>query len=872
MKKLEGHYDHKLIEKDLYECWLKEGCFNVRSQYKKAYSILIPPPNVTGNLHLGHALDNSIQDAIVRYQRLLSKDVLYLPGMDHAGIATQARVMGNLKSLGVDAKNISREDFLTKTWEWKDKYARDIHEQWKLLGLSLDYNYETFTLDDKMNKAVYKVFCDYFNRGLIYQGLRIINWDPVQQTALSNIEVIHKEVEGSFYYFKYMIEGSSDYLIIATTRPETMFADQCVVVNPKDERYLKYHHKNVINPVNNESIPIILDEYVDVSFGTGVMKCTPAHDMNDYKLGIKHNLKMPLCMNPDGTMNELALEMKGLDRFHCRGELVEKMEKLGALVKIEKIKHNVGFSERSDAIVEPYLSKQWFVKMKPLADQVIMAQKGKDKIKFYPRRFEKVFLTWMENIEDWCISRQLWWGHRIPAYYHKTTNRLLVSEIPPKDIENYDQDNDVFDTWFSSGLWPFATLGWPLETPELHKFFPNSALVTAYDIIFFWVSRMIFQSKELTGKKAFDHVVIHGLIRDSEGQKMSKSKGNGVDPRIIIDKHGTDSLRHYLLGASQMGQDINFSEDRIGESTRYFDKLFNVTRFVSIQLGDDFTPLPEKSYRNFDLNYIDSAILSRLNETIKRVKLHMNSYRLNLAIKELYNFVYDDFCSNYVEMSKVILQDDLILDTTKEKTKNTLYYVLKSILIMLSPFAPYVTETLYLSLPETLPSINFERFPKAIKPRSAIDQTLYLFNLQIIKEVRNIKSKYNLAPKEEVELLIQTDLTTDEVFTNSLLRFLNARTRVVKKDDEINQSGAILISLNYGQVYVKTRLTKSEITILIQKQIEFFKKEVMRGEGMLHNENFVARAPREKILEEEEKLKNNKTQLDNLNNELKSIQ
>lgn len=867
MKKLEGHYNHEVVEEGLYDTWNNNGYFKVKPNLSEKYSLFIPPPNVTGMLHLGHALDNSIQDAIIRYQRLLNKDVLYLPGMDHAGIATQARVMQNLKSQGVDTKIITRDEFLKKTWEWKDEYATNIHDQWKLLGLSLDYDFETFTLDPKMSKAVNRVFVDYYQKGLIYQGYRIINWDPVQQTALSNVEVIHQEIEGAFYYFKYYLENSNEYLLVATTRPETMFADKCLVINPKDKRYLKYHGKNVINPVNGEVLPILFDEYVDISFGTGVMKCTPAHDPNDYVLGLKYNLEMPICMNLDGTMKELALEFNHLDRFDCRTKLVEKMKKLGFLEKIEKVRHNVGFSERSNTIVEPYLSKQWFVKMRPLADKAIKLQQSANKIQFYPKRFEKTFLQWMENIEDWCISRQLWWGHQIPAYYHKETGELLVSEEPPVDIENYTQDPDVFDTWFSSGLWPFAPLGWPDQTKQLDRYFPNSTLVTGYDIIFFWVSRMITQSLQSTGKKPFDRVIIHGLVRDSQGQKMSKSRGNGIDPRDLIKKHGTDALRNYLLSAAQMGQDMNFNEEKVLESSRYFDKLFNATRYVEMQFEEGFNPLNEKVFPKQKFSYLDLAILTKLNSTIKKVKNHMNNYRLNLAIKELYNFVYDDFCSNYLEMSKIILQNENSSELAKTVTKNTLYYVLKDILIMLSPFAPFLSEHLYLTLPNVLDSINLETFPHGIKVQSGESLKLYDFNLQIIKEVRNLKSKYQISPKAEFPLDIYTDLGLPEEFINSLSRFLSAQVSVHSFESTNTDSEAILISTAFGRVYVKLPIDFTLIKAQLDQKIAQLQKEIVRSNQMLSNENFLKKAPAEKINEEKAKRAKYELELVNLEKE-----
>ncbi|NLI52069.1 MAG: valine--tRNA ligase, partial [Erysipelotrichaceae bacterium] len=589
--KLDTHYNHLKVEKGRYEHWKKSGYFKSGDTSKPKFSVVIPPPNVTGVLHLGHAWDNTFQDIIARYKKAQGFDVLYLPGMDHAGIATQARIDGRLRERGLSRYDLGREKFLEEAWKWKEEYASTIRSQWAKLGLMLDYDHERFTLDKGLNDAVKHTFVELYNRGYLYLGERIINWDPVFQTALSNIEVIHKDVEGSFYYFKYKLEGSDFYLSVATTRPETMFADVALVINPRDERYTKYLGKNFVNPVNNELIPLIADDYVDLEFGTGVMKCTPAHDANDFKIGERHNLSRPICLNKDATLNERGLELAGLDRFDAREKLVAKMKELDLLIKVEKIVHNVGHSERSDAIIEPYLSKQWFLRMDHFAKKSIEGQKGDDPIRFFPKRFNKTYLNWMEIAEDWCVSRQIWWGHRIPAYYHKETGEIVVSVTPPKDLENYRQDEDVLDTWFSSALWPFSTLDWPNTDSELFKrYYPTDVMVTGYDIIFFWVSRMIFMGLELTNEKPFKDVVIHGLIRDEQGRKMSKSLGNGVDPIEVIAKYGVDSLRYFLAGASTPGQDARYSEARIQASVNYLNKIWNAARFLLLNLPEDFKP------------------------------------------------------------------------------------------------------------------------------------------------------------------------------------------------------------------------------------------------------------------------------------------
>ena len=643
---LDTRYDPKQVEKGKYKTWKEKGYFTAGDVNKKPFSMVIPPPNVTGKLHLGHAWDTTIQDIITRYKKAKGYDVLWLPGMDHAGIATQAKVMERLRKEGVDVTKITREEFLKQAWEWKSSYADFIHDQWATLGLSLDYTRERFTLDDGLNKAVRKVFVSLYNKGLIYRGEKIINWDPVQMTALSNIEVIHSDDEGEFFYFYYPVVGSDEKLIVATTRPETMFGDVCLVVNPNDERYKHFIGKKALNPANDEELIIIGDEYVDIEFGTGVMKCTPAHDPNDFILGEKYNFPKIICMNKNATMNEVAGKYEGMDRFVCRDALVKDIDAKGLLYKIEKITHPVGHSERSGAVVEPMISKQWFVNMKPLAEKTLKNQKTKNKVNFVPSRFEKVLIRWMENVEDWCISRQLWWGHRIPAYYHKVTGELLVSEEPPHDIENYEQDSDVLDTWFSSGLWPFTTLGWPNETEDLKRYFPGDVLSTGYDIIFFWVSRMIFQALENTDQIPFKTVIIHGLVRDEQGRKMSKSLGNGVDPNDVINTYGADALRYFLTTNSTPGQDMRYIEAKVASSANYLNKIWNASRYILLTLPENFK---ERSFTKEELPALEQWVINRLEETINLVTKNMDKYDFNAASSHLYNFVYDDFCSRYLE-------------------------------------------------------------------------------------------------------------------------------------------------------------------------------------------------------------------------------
>lgn len=856
---LEKRYDPKEVEKGKYETWKNRGYFTAKDKNKPPFSMVIPPPNVTGKLHLGHAWDTTIQDIIARYKKSCGYDVLWLPGMDHAGIATQVKVMEDLRNKGIDTKKLTREQFLDKAWEWKDAYAETIHGQWAKMGLSLDYTRERFTLDDGLSKAVRKAFVLLYEKGLIYQGEKIINWDPEQMTALSNIEVIHSDDKGSFYYFKYNIVDSKDTLIIATTRPETMFGDVAVVVNPCDKRYKKYIGKEAINPANGDKLPIIADEYVDMAFGTGVMKCTPAHDPNDFVLGEKYGLEKIVCLNKDATMNEKAGKYVGMNRFECRKHLVAEIEKNGNLIKIENIVHPVGHSERSGAIIEPMISKQWFVNMGPLAEETLRNQKTKNKVNFVPTRFEKILIRWMENVEDWCISRQLWWGHRIPAYYHKVTKEILVSEEPPHDIENYEQDPDVLDTWFSSSLWPFSSLGWPAETEDLKRYFPTDVLCTGYDIIFFWVSRMIFQSLENTKQRPFKTVTIHGLVRDSQGRKMSKSLGNGVDPMEVIDQYGADALRYFLTTNSTPGQDMRFAEEKLQSSANYLNKIWNASRYIIGILPSDFV---EKELNKKDFLPLDQWIINRLMNTIKNVTKNMDKYDFNAASTHLYNFVYDDFCSQYLEMSKVSLQsnDKKIV----ENTEQVLVFVLKNILFMINPYTPFIAEEIYLNLPNHKESISFESYPKFSKKllEHNSDEQVDLL-LEIIKEIRTYKLDRKMAPNAPVDLVVSSRIGYFDGFENYLKRFAFAKNVSLLNEDIIHLEGELFI-LPGGALLIKEDVDKEELLQKINETIVHEEKEITRARKMLENPSFIAKAPKEKILAEEEKLKKHLETLEQL--------
>ena len=744
---LDKKYDHLMVEKDKYDNWKKKGYFKSGDLSKEPYCIVIPPPNVTGKLHLGHAWDTSIQDIIIRYKRMQGFDALWLPGMDHAGIATQAKVDKKLRSEGINPRSMSREEWLKVAWSWKEEYAENIHSQWAKLGLSLDYDKERFTLDDGLSHAVRKVFVDLYNKVLIYRGERIINWDPAAMTALSNEEVIYKDVEGAFYHIKYMIEGTDEYLEVATTRPETLFGDTAVAVNPDDDRYKKYIGKNVILPIVNKKIPIITDEHADMEFGTGVVKITPAHDPNDFEVGNRHNLERIVVMNTDGTMNENALQYNGLDRFECREAVTHDLDSMGLLIKVEPINHNVGFSERTNVMVEPYLSKQWFVKMRPLADRVLENQKNKDtKVNFVPTRYEKVMNHWMEITYDWCISRQLWWGHRIPAWYKG--DEVYVGEVAPVG-DGWVQDPDVLDTWFSSALWPFSTLGWPENTEDFNKFYPNNVLVTGYDIIPFWVNRMTFQGLHFTGKRPFKDCLIHGLIRDKQGRKMSKSLGNGVDPMDVIDTYGADALRFFLTTSSAAGTDLRYDEEKVKSTWNFINKLWNASRFVLMNIEG----LETLSFDN--LKPEDKWILTSLNKTIKSVTKNMDAYNFNNVGSELYSFIWNDFCDNYIEAAKFSLESNT--------TKSILYKVLTSILQMLHPFMPYVTDEVYNQLPIHEENIILSKYPSYNKDE--VYEKVYKEYedvIEFIKVFRNIKLENKIG--KDFGVKVNTDADYSIIF------------------------------------------------------------------------------------------------------------
>ena len=845
---LDKKYNHLNVEENKYEYWKNKGYFNSGDESKEPFCIVIPPPNVTGKLHLGHAMNSAIQDAIIRFKRMQGFDCLWLPGMDHAAIATEARVVKRLKEKGIDKREYGREKFLEACWDWTHEFGGNIRDQWGKLGVSVDYNKERFTLDEGLNAAVTRIFVDYYNKGLIYRGERIINWDPVAGTALSAEEVIYKEDKGAFYHLKYFIEDSEEYLDVATTRPETLFGDTAVAVNPSDERYKHLIGKNVILPVVGKKIPIVGDIHADPEFGTGCVKITPAHDPNDFEVGNRHNLERVVVMNPDATMNENAGKYVGMTREECREALLKDLEESGILISIEEMVHNVGHSERTDAVVEPYLSKQWFVKMRGLADHVLENQKDKDKkVNFVPSRFEKTMNHWMEITYDWCISRQLWWGHRIPAWYKG--EEVYVGETAPAG-EGWVQDEDVLDTWFSSALWPLSTLGWPNETFDLKRYFPNDVLCTAYDIIPFWVNRMTFQSLELTGKRPFKDCIIHGLIRDKQGRKMSKSLGNGIDPMDMIEEYGADALRFYLTTDCAMGTDLRFDTDKLKSTWNFINKFWNASRYVLMSIG-------EFNMNDFTLDNLttsDKYILNRMNNTIKTVTKHMEKYDFNIVGSELYEFIWNDFCDNYIEMSKF---------NVNNTTKSVLLTVIMNIIKMLHPFMPYVTEEIYSMLPnKDNESIMISEYPKYSKKYEFKEEEKEIINmLEYVTLFRNKLHDINCGKEYEVITNIKDEL---------LINLLKLNDKIVKNNTFNDSVRVNLYNYDASIYFDNSDNIEGEIEAL-NKEKESLEKSIERREKLLSNENYVSKAPQNIVDKDREALKLEKERLEFINTELNKL-
>ncbi|WP_396210583.1 MULTISPECIES: valine--tRNA ligase [unclassified Exiguobacterium] len=849
-------YDPQATEEKWHDFWLKGEYFKAdQDPEKEPYTIVIPPPNVTGKLHLGHAWDTTLQDMLTRMKRMQGFDVLYLPGMDHAGIATQAKVEQKLRAEGKSRLEMGREKFLEQSWAWKEEYASTIRAQWAKLGLGLDYSRERFTLDEGLSEAVQEVFVKLYEKGLIYRGEYIVNWDPATKTAISDIEVIYKDIEGAFYHLSYPLTDGSGHVELATTRPETMLGDTAIAVNPKDERYAHLVGKTITLPIVGREIPIVADEYVDMEFGTGVVKITPAHDPNDFEVGNRHELPRVLVMNEDGTMNENAGKYEGMDRFECRKQIVEDLKAEGVLIKIEPHLHSVGHSERSDAIVEPYLSLQWFVKMEPLAQKALEEQQGPDKVNFVPQRFENTYVRWMENIRDWCVSRQLWWGHRIPAWYHKETGEVYVGKEAPADLENWEQDNDVLDTWFSSALWPFSTMGWPnTDAADYQKYFPTSTLVTGYDIIAFWVSRMIFQSYEFTGQRPFQDVLIHGLIRDSEGRKMSKSLGNGIDPMDVIEKYGADSLRWFLTTGSTPGNDLRFYWEKIEATWNFSNKLWNASRFALMNM-DDLT------FDQIDLtgekSLADKWILTRLQTTIDDVTRLSDKYEFGEAGRILYHFIWEDFCNWYIEMAKLPLNGED--EAAKQTTRSVLAYTLDRIMRLMHPFMPFITEEIWQHLPhegETITRAAWPTreasldFPEAVPAFEAVQN--------VIRSVRNIRAEVNAPMSKQIQLFISTNdaRVQDDLSSNSsyLQKFTNAsELRIEEQMPAPEKAMSAIVTGAELFIPLADLINIEEEIARLNKELVKYTKEVERVEKKLNNPGFVGKAPAHVIDEEKAK-------------------
>ena len=835
---LEKKYDHKLTEENKYDKWKEKGYFKSGDKSKEPFCIVLPPPNVTGKLHLGHALDVSIQDAIIRYKRMQGYDVFWLPGMDHAAIATESKVVKRLKDNGKDKTTIGREKFIEECWNWTHEHGDIIRSQWAKLGLSLDYDKERFTLDEGITKAVKKVFVDFYNKGLIYRGNKIINWDPVAMTALSNEEVIYSEEKGAFYHIKYKLENSDEYLDIATTRPETLFGDTAVAVNPEDTRYQKYIGKNVVLPIVNKLIPVIADEHADMEKGTGCVKITPAHDPNDFEVGNRHNLERVIVMNDDATMNEKCGKFAGMTTKQCRKAVIEELKEQGLFIREEELVHEIGHSERSGAIVEPMIKDQWFVKMRGLADQVLENQKSDDtKVKFFPDRFEKTMNHWMTITYDWCISRQLWWGHRIPAWY-KGDEIYVGMEAP--EGEGWKQDEDVLDTWFSSALWPFATLGWPDNTVDLERYYPNNVLVTGYDIIPFWVNRMTFQGEELLGKRPFDHCIIHGLIRDKQGRKFSKSLGNGVDPFDMIEKYGADALRYYLVTDISNGLDMRFDEENIKPIWNFINKIWNASRFVLSNIED------LKEIKLEDLKPEDKWILTKYEETIEEVQKFMEIYQFNNVGNAIYEFVWNYFCDYYIEIAKYSLNSNT--------TKSVLCYILTGILKMLHPFMPYVTEEIYQMLPvKEAESIMIAKYPKYNKEYVFEDETKIVSDqIEFMKNFRNVKAENNMS--KDLKIMFETDSDIELV-----VNVLRLAENIVTEPIDV-KSYKVLSNNIKATVYFEKKETEADKQAR-EAKIKALQESIEKIESRLSNENYINKAPEAVVAKDRQQVEDDKKKL-----------
>ncbi len=854
---MEKTYNPKNFEDRLYKEWEENGCFKaVRDDDKVPFTVMMPPPNITGKLHMGHAMDETMQDTVVRFKRMQGYCALWLPGTDHASIATEVKIVEQMKKEGLTKDAVGRDGFLKRAWEWKDTYSGKIVTQLKKLGSSCDWSRLTFTMDEKCSKAVREVFFNLYNKKLIYRGSRIINWCPCCKTALSDAEVEYAEENGNFWHIKYFIENSDTALEVATTRPETMFGDTAVAVNPKDKRYKHLIGKNVILPVVNKPIPVVGDGHADMEFGTGVVKITPAHDPNDFEVGLRHNLPVVRVMNDDGTMNALTGKYDGMDRYECRKKLVEELKELGNLVSVEPHAHNVGHCYRCGSTVEPIVSKQWFVKMEGLARPAINAVLDK-KITFVPERFAKTYYNWMENVKDWCISRQLWWGHRIPVWYcgdcgKESCSKTDLTVCPHCGSGNIRQDEDVLDTWFSSALWPFSTLGYPDDTSDLEYFYPTDVLVTGYDIIFFWVARMIFSGLEHMRKVPFRDVLFHGLVRDEKGRKMSKSLGNGVDPLKVIDKYGADSLRFSLLQGVAPGNDTRYSDTKVESCRNFMNKIWNASRFVIMNCeGRKVKPVSEVK-----LLPADKWIIAKLQAAIRDVTLAMNKFELGVACQIMYDFMWSDFCDWYIELVKPLLYSDD--EAKRDGAVSVLVYVLENALKLLHPVIPFVTDEIYRSLPNTDGTIMTKEFPR-YNAKLAYKKDALAFEgiMDIVKAVRAVKTELDCPPAKKVSLYIVTEnkryISSNE---DSILKLAGAKD--VKFICSAEEAGANTVTkvLAIGTLYIPMGelVDFEKEKARLKSELEKVTAEIARADGKLNNTGFISKAPKKLVEEERAKL------------------
>ncbi|MBQ6979971.1 MAG: valine--tRNA ligase [Clostridia bacterium] len=867
-------YNPSEFEKEIYEDWEKQGCFKAKVDAEKLpFTIVIPPPNITGQLHMGHALDETLQDTLIRFKRMQGYSALWLPGTDHASIATEVKIVEQMAKEGLTKKDVGRDGFLERAWAWKEKYGGRIIEQLKLLGSSCDWSRLSFTMDERCSRAVKEVFVNLYDKGLIYRGDRIINWCPDCKTALSDAEVEYVEEDSHLWYIRYQIKDTDDYITVATSRPETMFGDTAVAVNPKDKRYKGLEGKTLILPIVNKEIPIVYDDYVELEFGTGAVKITPAHDPNDFEVGLRHNLPVVKVLNDDGTMNDNAGHYSGMKALECREKVVEELKEIGAFVKIEPLHHNVGHCYRCHHTVEPIVSKQWFVKMEPLAKPAIDAVRKKS-VKFTPERFSKIYFNWMENVKDWCISRQLWWGHRIPAYYCEDCGEMTISKedvkvCPKCGGTHIKQDEDVLDTWFSSALWPFSTLGYPEITEDLKYFYPTDVLVTGYDIIFFWVARMIFSGIEHMQRIPFKNVLIHGLVRDSQGRKMSKSLGNGIDPTEIIAKYGADTLRFSLINGVAAGSDMRFSDEKLEGARNFMNKIWNASRFVLLNAeGKKILPI-----KDVKLTVADKWIITRLNKTVKDVTINMEKYEMGVALANLYDFVWSDFCDWYIEFTKPVLYGEDEVKTTE--TVSVLIYVLDKIIKLLHPFLPFITEQIYKNMPETNGFLMLSEFPKyETKQNYSVAVSEIETVKEIIKTVRNVKAKTGAAPSKKITLYVSTEKQSAIKAGISYIKKLAGVSEVkfIKDKSELTEK-IISQVIDKAELYIPLgELVDFDKEIeRIKKELENVENEIARASGKLANKGFLDKAP--KALVEQERLKYDKfiDMREKLNKQLKDL-